>query len=323
MSKYVLLVSERADDFEFVSEVAKGSGMQFHRESNPEAAVMFAAENVCGAIFVDVTDIEQLRQFEEQVQHHLGLFSERADPNLIHFMSDEDLRENRNIVLSPLFGNFFQRPLFQIEEFAKSYGRVVSAGSEKSTHELKNFLEGGGVQKVRITNTGQKQEAVEAVRQYLIRAKIRPRIANLIANAVDELLMNALFDAPSDEFGKPLYSATARSQNRELKEKEKVTMSLGFDGFNVGVSVTDQFGSIDRARLLNHITESYRKKHYNIRVGQAGAGLGIATIFSFGGSLIYHCESNSKTEATILYRVFPTFREFKSQFKFFSAKFYS
>ena len=54
----------------------------------------------------------------------------------------------------------------------------------------------------------QKQEAAEAVRQYLIQAKIPGRIANSVANAVDELLMNAIFDAPTDAFGKTIYSAT-------------------------------------------------------------------------------------------------------------------
>ena len=135
--------------------------------------------------------------------------------------------------------------------------------------------------------------------------------------------MNAMFDAPCDEFGKTLYSATARSQERELTGNGKVEMSIGFDGFYVGVSVCDFYGSIDRTRLLNHISANYRDRDYQIRAGQAGAGLGLATIFSTGGSLIYHCEARQKTETTLLYRAFPSYRDFKNQFKFFSAKFYA
>src|SRR6185369_6796516 len=130
----------------------------------------------------------------------------------------------------------------------------VIASEKMATHDLKHFLGPKAVvQGVTLTRSEQKQEAVEAVRQYLIQAKVPARISNIIANSVDELLMNALFDAPTDEFGKALYTITDRSQSRELKDKELVQMRIGFDGFNVGVSVTDFFGAIDRPRLLNHV----------------------------------------------------------------------
>lgn len=323
MAKTLLLVSQRGDDEAFLSEVARSAELDLKICATADEAVDFVSENDCRAVFVDITEIEQLRDFETQVQEKLGLFSDRIDTNSIHFMSDRDMSANRDAILSPLFGNFFQRPSSEIEDVAQTYGRYVGASERKNTHDLKNFLGPKVVlQKVVLTNSGQKQQAVEAVRQYLIAAKVKPRIANLIANAVDELLMNALFDAPCDEFGRQLFDATDRSTKRELNDRERVTMTLGFDGHNVGISVADQFGSVDRNRLLQHVTESYKKKNYAIRHGQAGAGLGIATVFSSGGSLIYHCESNVKTEATLLYRAFSSFRAFKHQFKFFSAKFF-
>lgn len=321
--KNILLVSNHPDDASFLAEVAQIVGATLKIAPDAKEAVDFLSSKDCTAVFVDVSKPETLRAFEVESQKQLGLFSDRLQTSVMHFVSDRELSENREVILSPLFGSFYQRPSEDIEQSGKFYGRFVLAGEKKETHEVSHFLnEQGKTQKVVLTNTSQKQEAAEAVRQYLLAAKIPARIANIITNSVDELLMNAMFDAPCDEFGKPLYSATARDQARALKSHEQVTMSIGFDGFYVGVSIADSFGSLDRSRLLNHVSANYRDQDYQIRAGQAGAGLGLATIHSGGGSLIYHCEARVKTEATLLYRAYPSYREFKNQFKFFSAKFY-
>ena len=284
----------------------------------------FLAENECLATFVDVSKIAQLRDFEFEAQKRFGLFSDQLQSNHMHFVSDTEMSENRDAAISPLFGSFYKRYNEDIQKNAEFYGRFVLAGETMTTHELSHFLSPqAGTQTITLTHTNQKQEAAEAVRQYLISAKIPARISNIIANAVDELLMNALFDAPVDDFGKTLYNATSRNQGRELKENEQVKMSIGYDGFYVGVSITDQFGSLDRNRILTHVSSNYRDSEYQIRVSQAGAGLGVATIFKSGGSLIYHCELHAKTEATLLFRTYPNYREFKNQFKLFSAKFYT
>jgi CheY-like chemotaxis protein len=324
MSKSILLLSDHPDDATFLAEVSQSAQATLKIAANVDEAVELLAAESAMAIFLAVDKLKQLQDFEFATQKKFGLFSERVQPSAIHMMADKELSENRDVILSPLFGNYYQRQTENVSQSGEFYGRFVKASEQRSTHDLKHFLsEKGKVQKVVMNHTNQKQEAVEAVRQYLIAAKIPARISNIIANAVDEVIMNAMFDAPCDEFGKPLYSSTARSQERVLTGHEQVAMSIGFDGFYVGVSVADGYGSIDRTRLLNHISANYRDRDYQIRAGQAGAGLGLATIFNNGGSLIYHCEARIKTEATLLYRAYPSYRDFKNQFKFFSAKFYA
>lgn len=327
MARKLLLISDQADDASFLTEAAAVAKSELEIVPDASAAVEKIAQNDYVATFVDITRLEQLREFEFEVQKRFGLFSERIQPNQIHFISDKEMSDNRDAILSPLFGSFYQRPTTMITESAQMYGRFVMASEQMATHDLNHFLNTAAVglnvvQQVNLTNTNQKQEAVEAVRQYLISAKLPARVANLISNSVDEILMNAMFDAPTDQFGRPLYNSTARSNHRELKEDDQVVMRVGFDGFTFGISVSDSYGSIDRGKLLNHISASYREKDYTVRAGQAGAGLGVATIFNSGGSLIYHCETRKKTEATLLYRGFASYRDFKNQFKFFSAKFY-
>lgn len=323
----LVLISNHANDASFMAAVASSRRDELLVFPDAKAAMDTLAQLDVSAIFVDVTQLASLREFEFEVQQRFGLFSDRVRPNSIHFVSEHDLSKSRDAILSPLFGSFFQRPQQDIEAAGSVYGRFVVASEQQSTHELRQFLSverlgPQAIQSVEITHTDQKQEAVEAVRQYLLAAKLPARVSNIIANAVDELLMNALFDAPTDEFGRHIYNTTQRNLSRELLPRERVTMKLGFDGLYFGISVVDQFGSLDRNKLLGHVSDSYRERDYSVRSGQAGAGLGVATIFNTGGTLIYHCESGQRTEVTLLYRGYGAYRDFKEQFRFFSAKFF-
>ena len=322
MNKIVLL-SDQPEDVSFLAEISQVTKADLKVAKNAvEAAEIIGTESV-SAIFIDVTRPLNLNEFEVEAQKRFGLFSDQVHAQKFHFISDRPLDDNRDVINSPFFGSFFERPETDVEKVGQFYGQFVLAGEKMETHDLKHFLAGkGSTQTLTLTNANQKQEAAEAVRQYLIQAKVPARIANVVANSVDELLMNAIYDAPVDDFGKTLYSTTARNQDRELTGRELVKMTIGFDGFHIGITVTDSFGALDRSRILNHVSLSYRNRDYTIRQGQAGAGLGIATIFNSGGSLIYHCEAGVKTEATVLFRAYDNFKEFKKQFRFFSAKFY-
>lgn len=322
-AKKIILLSDHPDDATFLSEVSSKCSAKLIIVPSVEDCVNLVLLEKPSALFIDVSKIERLREFEATVQRRVGLFSDLVRPQQIYMLSETELSANREVVLSPFFGNFYQRPLQDSGANGEFFGRYVLAGSRSTSPQLKEFLmPQSDVQMIELNHTHQKQEAAEAVRQYLLSAKLPARIANMIANAVDELIMNAMFDAPCDDFGKSIYSSTSRTQERNLNGKEKVQLTLAFDGFHVGVNVTDHFGSIDRQRLLNHVSANYKDRDYTVKQGQAGAGLGMASVYNSGASLIYHCDVRSKTETTLLYRAFASYREFKSQFKFFSAKFY-
>jgi hypothetical protein len=147
-------------------------------------------------------------------------------------------------------------------------------------------------------------------------------MATVAANAVDELLMNAMFDAPVDGSGRPVYNAISRNTAFALEERNAIEMNVGFDGSQIGISVIDQFGSLDRGRLLAHVSKKYSEDAYKLKNIVAGAGIGLATIFRTGGSLIFASENGVRTEATVVFRRTDNFRDFKEQFRYLVAQFY-
>jgi hypothetical protein len=203
------------------------------------------------------------------------------------------------------------------------YGRIVRATLSGRAFGLPKLLKDGAkTQIVKLQITSQKQDAVEAIKNYLLAVKFQSRMATTIANSVDEILMNAMFDAPTDDVGRPLYSLTARTTVIKLEGKSAVEMHVGFDGEYVAISAVDLYGSLDKAKLLSHISKIYTEEEYKVRTSVAGAGIGLATVFRTGGSFFFSSESRTKTEVTVFFRRTENFREFRDQFRFLSTQFY-
>jgi hypothetical protein len=321
MAKEILLVSERPEDAQFASEVAQLTGASLVVEPDPVKCIAAFVNRSPTAIFFDVGNGKRFKAFEAEIQRSIGLFSDKIHPQKLYLLADQELSEQRDLTLSPLFANFSRRYLEETVFQSDFYARFMR-GSEDPSFDIGKFLAPGTkIQEAKIQNTKLKLDAVEAVRKYLFAAQFRGRVANLIANAVDELIMNALFDAPVDEFGKPLYSLTSRSVERKLTGQDEVDMRLGFDGNYFAVTISDQYGSVDRPKILKHVSSNYHRRTYQVSSTSAGAGLGLSNIFRAGGSLIYSVEPRVKTEATLIFKTFPNYRTFKHQFRILSVHF--
>jgi hypothetical protein len=275
LSKSLLLISPKSEDQKFAAEVAVTAGLSLkHVQEAKEGADLISQEEI-HVVFVDASTEKEYQKFETAIQDSVGIFSDKINPNAIHFLSSEELEKILYLLQSPLFGHYILRNFNSIEEVGQHYGRVVKATLAERAFGLENLLKPGSkVQNIKLNSSAQKQEAVDAVKNYLLAAKFQSRMATVVANAVDELLMNAIFDAPVDELGKPTLSTTPRSTAFPLDGKNLVEMQVGFDGKYVGISAIDHFGSLEKAKLLSHISKIYVKEEYKVRTTVAGAGIG-------------------------------------------------
>jgi hypothetical protein len=323
LGKTLLLISQRPDDQEFAAEVAVTAGLSLVTVSSPmEGAKKIAAEQMA-AVLIDSSTQQQYQAFETAVQEVVGLFSDQLNANHLHYISSEDLSRVQYLLKSPIFGHFIFRNFANSKQAGSHYGRIVKATTVERAFGLQTiFGPNVKVQTVKFDNTGQKQEAVEAVKNYLLAAKFKARMASIVANAVDELLMNSMFDAPMDELGKQRHVSESRATVRKLADRDAVQMSVAFDGEYVAVSAIDHYGSLDKSKLMNHISKLYTEEEYKVKTTVAGAGLGLATVFRSGGSFFFISESNTMTEAVVFFRRTDSFRDFKDQFRFVSTQFY-
>lgn len=323
MPNPLLLISERPEDKEFAAEVASEAGLDFLHAANLEEGAKHLRGAEPSIILADTSSQPQYQALETMIADTVGLFSDKINANAIHFLSSESLENVSYLIKSPLFGHFVLRNYGDPKAAGHHYGRLIKAALNDRAFGLKKLLRPEAkIQEVKLKTSSQKQEAVEAVRNYLIAAKFQTRMASVVANAIDELLMNAIFDAPIDELGKPLFSGTSRATVFELKDKHAVEIQVGYDGDYFAATAIDHFGSLDKNKLLAHISKIYTEEEYKVRTAVAGAGIGLATVFRSGGSFFFVSENRSRTEVTVFFRKSPSYREFRDQFRFISTQFY-
>lgn len=291
---------------------------------NPVTGTEIIGNDSPPVVLIDVADERGYQHFETAIQEKLGLFSDKVSSCAMHFISQTPLENAPYLIQSPLFGNFLDRS-WKIgpQIVGQHYGRLVASTLQKRAFGLAGLMDPSAkIQLVKLVNSSQKLEAVEAVRNYLLAARFQTRMATVIANAVDELIMNAIFDAPIDDIGRPIYKLTARNSQIKLEGKHAVDMQLGFDGKVVAINISDNFGSLDKANLLTHIARDYSQDEYKIKSTAASAGIGLSTVYKLGGSLFFASESRVRTEVTVMFRKTDNFVEFKDQFRFLSSQFY-
>ena len=100
------------------------------------------------------------------------------------------------------------------------------------------------------------------------------RLREVIEQCVDEMLMNALYDAPLDARGKRLFEGVPPSARMHLRTEQTVAVRHAVDGTRVAVAVRDAFGSLERATVLRFLHKgSFSQAPVDRRAGGAGLGL--------------------------------------------------
>jgi hypothetical protein len=202
--KTLLLISDRPEDTAFATQIAITAKISLKTVKTAKDGAALIAQEEPLLVIADVSTPDEYQAFETAIQESVGLFSEKVNSNHLHFLSSEELENIPYLIQSPLFGSYILRKFKDPAESGEHYGRIIkSSFGEKSWGLVPLLKPGTRVQTVSLSSSSQKNDAVEAVRAYLVAAKFAPRMATAVANAVDELILNAIFDAPVDDLGKP------------------------------------------------------------------------------------------------------------------------
>lgn len=147
-------------------------------------------------------------------------------------------------------------------------------------------------------NALDRADVVDALTADVRQFGLGPRVASLASLAADELLSNALYNAPTDENGFHFRAGEARDSYRELKPREQITLRYASDARYLAIEVTDNFGSLDRQTILNFLGKAAQRGGVDkIDFSSTGAGMGIALTYSCCNHLIYNLEPGNRTQA--------------------------
>ncbi len=197
--------------------------------------------------------------------------------------------------------NFLTRGWVSVETAAQLYSRVVRARAERSA-VLDTQKGNPAHQTFRLSSSLQKNWAASGLHFHLVGYGYKKQLCTKIASAADELIMNAIFDAPVHEDGKPKYAVPSDAEF-DLSGKDSVSLEFSQELPVFQLRVTDFYGSLETDRTLRHISKAFDQTSEDIIDGQARPGLGLATIFRSGASLLYITEKGVRTDAAVFFLV--------------------
>lgn len=148
---------------------------------------------------------------------------------------------------------------------------------------------------------------------------IHPRLVANIATVAEELVTNAVYNAPVDASGKPRFAHLPRTSQVELDEGEEVRLSLCCDGQTFGIAVADPFGALSPDLSLVHLFESFRKRQEKPDSSKGGAGLGLFMCFDSLNHMVLNVRHKTCTEVIGLIDVRGDYRDFVRRGKSFNV----
>jgi hypothetical protein len=202
------------------------------------------------------------------------------DEPLDHVITDEDVPDESELVVTS--GKLMSGDLFGLEKYL-SWGAAV--------HEIE------------VKTSEEKRAAVHRVAGYSEGIGARRTTVARIESVVDELLMNAMYDAPA---------AHRKAENGRLSRGTGVPpgpatpggglLRYGCDGRYFAVSVTDRFGMLEKKVILDSLmrARSERGRPLQPTPNSAGAGLGLYLVMSSVTRFIVNLDPGKRTEVVCL-----------------------
>jgi hypothetical protein len=179
--------------------------------------------------------------------------------------------------------------LFGLEKYlardSKSPARIYDTGAK-----------GAGVGERVVSTDLEKRTAMQEVAAWAEAIGARRPIIHRIATVIDELLMNALHDAPRES--KPVLSLDDPSDLRK-----QAVLRWGADETTIAISVSDPFGALRQRDVIDHVRRARDERGRPVQAthDDPGAGLGLYLVLANVASLIVNVDPGHRTEVVCLF----------------------
>src|SRR3569833_1210531 len=187
----------------------------------------------------------------------------------------------------------------------QSYSRALSAlatrvlsgdifGLEKLVHW------GTRVHSQLVGDYQEKSLCISQISEFAELMGVRRKYRESVEQCVDEMLMNALYDAPVDENGQALFSEIPTKTRISLRVEQKAVVQYACDGKRFAVSVRDAFGTLERGTVLRYLYKClHAEQQIDRKVG--GAGLGLYMMVNAASCVLFNVLPGVATEVVCVF----------------------
>jgi hypothetical protein len=173
---------------------------------------------------------------------------------------------------------------------------------------LEKYLNWGiEIKEIEIIDSKERQNVNDQVIEHLTELGIRSSVRTRCQVVIEELLMNAIYDAPVDNLGTPLHNFKARTEAVNLSADQSAKLRFATDGLYLAISVEDPFGVFKKETIFKYLENNYfQNSEEHLSSGKGGAGKGLFMITESADLVIYNVSPRSKTEVIVLFDLDPS-----------------
>ena len=158
----------------------------------------------------------------------------------------------------------------------------------------KYLLWGTDLHETQIVRSSQRSELIGELAERVRARGQSARVASMAMLVADELISNAVHNAPIDAAGVHYRKELPRDRELPLDERHRVRLRWGCDARYLAIEVTDWFGSLDQHAILNALARS------DVRQAGGGAGMGLALTYRSCDQLVFNIAPGARTEVIAL-----------------------
>ena len=159
--------------------------------------------------------------------------------------------------------------------------KYLPQGTEVKYERLRDF-EGRG-------------RAIQTVLDFAEQSKMRRQIRSAIGSVCEELLMNALYDAPVDADGKPVFADIDPHDRTQSRSPRPVSIRYAATPDLFAVAVRDRFGRLAKNTILSYIDKCIHQPN-QIDRKTYGAGLGLYLVANAAATYVVNVAYGIATE---------------------------
>ncbi len=200
--------------------------------------------------------------------------------------------------------------LFTIKNISTTVAKILN----RDYFGMEKYLSwGANISERPVKESGCRLELIEQMKEYFKGLGIRSSFLDRIHTVTEELLMNAIYDAPMDKkTGRSLYNHLPRTEKVSLAPEHQSTLRFGTDGVLLAVSVKDPFGGLKKEIITNYLESCYSGRAGELNKEKGGAGRGLHMIIETSDVTVFNVEQGQSTEVICLFNLDKTQAE-KSQ----------
>jgi hypothetical protein len=131
----------------------------------------------------------------------------------------------------------------------------------------------------RLTSFEKRRKVLDEVDAYLEKRRFRPRLRRSAIAVAEELLMNAMYQAPVDDRGQRVFDEVDPANRPNQDSPRPASIRFCSYGKAFYLCVRDRYGSFDRRDLSAHLRRCATSEQ-QIQDKRSGAGLGLFLIVS-------------------------------------------